>query len=110
MKLTRKDVSRDNNNHARFTTERNTRWTDSSSHRSTDSTTHSNTSLMDASMMTIPTEDMSVHCRTSVSAPAGFGVGQMNREEDDDDQGDLASAELLLRLSTDNNYANHAAV
>jgi len=73
--------------------EPNPRLTDS-----THSTNYSGTSLMDASMMTIPTDDMSVHPssdkRKRRSTAAG---GNADRE----------TADLLLRLSTDNHGKNH---
>lgn len=69
--------------------EPNPRLTDSS-----ESTNYSKTSLMDASMMTIPTDEMSIlgdHKASPRKSAAASG----------NDDGDLASAELLLRLSTD---------
>mmetsp|Transcript_20487 Transcript_20487/g.44466 ORF Transcript_20487/g.44466 Transcript_20487/m.44466 type:complete len:458 (-) Transcript_20487:200-1573(-) len=58
--------------------------------RFTESTRDTNSSLMDASMMTIPTDDMSI-----ISTDRKYKAG------------DFASAELLLRLSGDNNGKSH---
>ncbi|KAL7540413.1 hypothetical protein ACHAWF_006674 [Thalassiosira exigua] len=69
----------------------NPRETDSS-----DSTSYSKISLMDASMMTIPAEDMSVYRATGRGTVVENGNG-------DEDSTDLESAQLLLRLSTDPN-------
>lgn len=81
----------------------NVRYTDS-----TDSTIYSRASLMDASMMTISAEEMS-HC----SGPDGkrYHVpsshqNQQRHRSSMNDSGDIASAELLLGLSTDHHGAH----
>lgn len=73
--------------------EPNPRLTDS-----THSTNYSGTSLMDASMMTIPTDDMSVHPNSDKRKRRSTAAGG---------NADRETADLLLRLSTDNHGKSH---
>ncbi|KAL7542558.1 hypothetical protein ACHAXR_011887 [Thalassiosira sp. AJA248-18] len=78
------DVTRDGG--TKFAENPNPRHTDS-----TEGTSYSKSSLMDASIMSIPADDMSVHDKISP------------QKTDGNDTGDLASAELLLRFSDGQN-------
>ncbi len=97
------DTSRDYGSRIGAGVDQNFRYTDS-----TESTLYSRTSLMDASMMTISAEEMSHY-----SGPDGkrYHVpsslqNQHRHRTSVNDSGDIASAELLLGLSTDHHGAN----
>ncbi len=100
------DASRDYGTRAGVAVDHNLRYTDA-----TESTLYSRTSLMDASMMTISAEEMSI--MSPYSGPDGkrYHVpsslqNQHRHRSSVNDSGDIASAELLLGLSTDHHGAN----
>lgn len=86
----------------------------------TTSTNYSKTSLMDASMMTIDADDMSMHSAKEEKKPTAAAAAEASPKKADGDDGkgtkrsnsgDLASAELLLKLSGDKDaVGNQAAV
>lgn len=96
------DTSRDYG--SRVGGDHNLRYTDS-----TESTIYSRTSLMDASMMTINAEEMSHYSGPDgkrYHIPSSQQQNQQRQRSSVNDSGDIASAELLLGLSTDHYGAN----